>query len=350
MARDSNPFLLPMIVIGGVMGLLAGYGLLTILHDGGFKKIEPETIKVIEASSAPVARTPKPLPPDDPPIRRRPTVEHYEEPEAPRPLPVHEAQPPKVEEKHEEPAAVKAPDPSAVINLDLEKPVTRAIAEHVIPADVLCDISFSPMMVKDASQANPTQHILVEHRLSNRDHKIHELPLELDGAGAAIDITMVYRSDSAVCEIRPKFSLPANGIEELTIDRQDALSRKLQKYLDDAKDYKKQLPGMNSEITTVKSNLAQARSGLNAVGSNMVETGRIRHSAAIAANKLARQLDGLERDKAKADTLIEQLPDIRKEMDLLKKITYYSRTMPGNAFVTIRFYGADGATIPAIVK
>jgi hypothetical protein len=39
--RGSNPFLLPMVVVGGIMGLLAAYGALVILRDHGLTALQP---------------------------------------------------------------------------------------------------------------------------------------------------------------------------------------------------------------------------------------------------------------------------------------------------------------------
>jgi hypothetical protein len=213
--------------------------------------------------------------------------------------------------------------------------------------DLYCDVGFCPMLVEDAGGA---EYLIVEHKLVNRDRRTRELPLHIDGAGAAIEIAVIHQSRAAVCELRPKFSLPVGGIEPLTIDRGTVIRNRLTKLLSDAEDYKTMLPEMNKELKVIQSQMSAAKSAAQLRSNDTLNALSRRNSAIAAYNKLARALGNKSAAIDRANAVIKDKPAVQKELTSLEDVAKYAARMAAEARVSVRFYNGSDVTVPAVVK
>ena len=362
-----------MVIIGGTMGLLAAYGLLVIIKEGGLRKFdEPKTTIVKTDNSPPIAPKPKSpssrirhresevTPPVERPHIRRKEPERPVAPKSPEKAPQNDDDLAFIAPRNHDQAPANVPPainpfalptPSAIVRLTLENPVVRVIVEPPFPVEELyCDVAFCPMLLPDPGVDDPNQHLLVEHKLGNRDRRLHELPLNLTGAGAAIEIAVAHQTKSAFCEIRPKFSLPVNGIEELTIARGERIRSKLEKLLSDADDFRRLLPGMNSELANLKTQMSRAQAAARLRSDDTVNALARRNAAIAAYNRLVRQADNKASAIARAEGVIANEPNVREELKLLEQVAAYSAQMTTTASIYVRFYNGSDVTVPGIVK
>lgn len=384
-SRHSNPLLLPVIIIGGIMGLLAGYGALTLMRERGI--ISPAG-SVVEAPVVETARNPTPVAeivrpnqsdrpkpqsqktpsvrPRIAPIAPQPQddskgVVRIGRPDAPKSYVAEQDTIPsepiakggastKQDESAEEQTASSVPPPSALIPITFQKPVLRAIAtapEGTDLEDVLCDIGFTPQLVKDASQADPAAVTIVFPNLHCREKRLHELPTDISGAGATIDVAMVKRQ-SVVCELRPRFSLPRNGIEEFTVDRATQIHNKLNKMLSDINEYGTLLPKMTNELSALKSDLSAAQQLARTPGT-LPQAAAARNSGVAQANRLATKIDNKQTAIDRAEALVADESAVRTELKCLDELDKFGRDVVNVSAVYVRFHVGD-ATLPAEVK
>lgn len=373
-SRQSNPLFLPMIIIGGLMGILAGYGGLALLRENGIGPLTEKAVPINERRSGLSSKTParfsiepsrtarssaREIPTQS--TERRPIARQRPPTITPRdvaedPLPFG---PPVTHKKVEKPmplprprvAAGALPKPSAIVPLALDKSVIRVVA---VPAEVpvgnlLCDIAFTPNLLDSVQSDDPFEYRLVVEKLGNRGKYLHELPLHIKGAGAAIEITVLHQTNAAVCEIRPRFSLPISGIEQLTIARGSIIHNKLTRSLNDAANARQSLDGMRTDLTSLKSQLAAAQRATTAYGSNPAETGVIRHNATMATTRLNRAVSSAEKSVSRAEQLVADEPAMRTELADLNEIADYAKSIASVATIYVRFYSGD-ITLPATVK
>lgn len=237
--------------------------------------------------------------------------------------------------------------PSAIVPLTLEKAVVRVVAkpDGIPPDSVLCDVGFSPELLLNYDGIS-TGYRIVAEKLRHRNKHLQELPLKILGAGAAIELTVLHMNNSVVCEIRPQFSLPYSGIEQLTISRGNTLNRKLNKLLDNAVAAGQALPGMRSQLVTLQSQLATAQRAVTSEGRTPAETAAGRTAANIAAMKLSRDVAALTKRISQAEQLQSQELTTREELSDLKEIAEYARKIASVATIYVRFYSGEN-TIPA---
>ena len=152
-----------------------------------------------------------------------------------------------------EPTHDSSTEPSAIVPLTLTEGVIRVIAipENVPAESLLCDIGFSPELTERKQLPTGTYDIAAE-KLGKQAEYLQELPLHIAGAGAAIEIKIRHQNKAAICEIRPKFSLPFSGIEQFTIARGSALQNSLTRSLNDALAARQALPNMRSNLSNLK--------------------------------------------------------------------------------------------------
>jgi hypothetical protein len=159
----------------------------------------------------------------------------------------------------------------------------------------------------------------------------------------------MHQSNAAICEIRPQFSLPVNGIEQLTIVRGTSLHKSLTRSLNDAAAARNSLPEMQISFGRLQSDLAQAQRALNSNDSTPATTGAMRNNATIAIAQLNRAIKQLSKDIGRAEGLIADEPAIKIELQDLDQIATYAQSIASVATVYVRFYSGD-VTIPATVK
>lgn len=336
--RRSNSLFLPMVVIGGIMGLLAGYGALTIIRENRPPATTPPVPppQPVRATPAPAPRV---IPP--PPKRTKPSpivIEDEPEPfiikKLPSDIPPDDVMPPEPE---------PLPPASAQIVLNFDKPIIRVIATTELK-DVLCDIAVNGQLIKNVTMADPEKlHILFTLKL--RDKKIHELPLQIDGAGAALEFSIVPRSKAIICEIRPQLSLPANGVEELTVANGTKLHNKLTAYLANIETFTVEKPVIKKELAQRRSEVTNAQSALR--------SGNLNPTGVNAANgfitKANRAIGILQKRLDDGDALTNDKSAIESELAKLNQIEQYAKSIAGVAQVYVRFH-KDGATLAAEVR
>lgn len=355
-----------MIVFGGVMGLLAGYGALRMMGDNGIGMFatpseavnEPATPATAKESTTPdwaKPREPRTQPErqirPEPRTRREPRI-GLQEPVVPRdtpkaldPLPFGEPKPLQLVAPPPPPAI---PTPSAVVTLSLDDALISVIATpDGIPVDeLLCDVAFSNNLFD--RYGDQTLRTLFVERQGDRAKKLHELPLTIDGAGAAIEIRVKHNSKTAVCEIRSQFSLPVNGIEPLTTDRGTTIHNKLTKMQVDIAAYKQQLPELKKAKQEIESALSSAQRIANGPASNAQQMA-VKNAAIGEVRRLNALLGKNVAATNRAQALVDDEGAIAAELKCLDEISVYAKEIANHGFVYVRFYKGD-VTVPAVVK
>jgi hypothetical protein len=421
--RHSNPFFLPLIVIGGLMGVLAGYGLLAMIRDHGFnlkprvesadaKPTTQESVAVLNTNPtpSPIDHASKPQPYDVATSQAeinqsaQPTIDANERvitqptkrrgrpailasvatlkiatdgsaPHSSLPPPADLAAPPLPppnEPSHDRSlaaspdAAPSLPPPSspteqtsrndskasaapAIVSLTLKQDVIRVIAlpEDVTADSLLCDIGFSPELT--GRQLPTGTYDIVAERLGKRGEYSQELPLNMNGAGAAIEIKIRQQNKAAICENRPKFSLPMSGIKQLTIASGSILQKSLNRTLNNTVIAEQELPGMRSNLDDLKLKLADAVEHTNDTGSNISETGSLRIQWRARVQQLQYAIKKANNNIARDEQLIANKHALETDITDLNQISQYAEKIASNASISVRFYSGD-VTIPATVK
>lgn len=350
-----------MVIIGGGMGILAAYGALALISGNSpLAKTPPIAVDtpkrdlnirppVIRSSFIPVEPSRSTKVVDSEPPRDIPTS--ADSPTLPPP-----EQPPSVQPQqpiHQKPVeqfgANDLPKPSAIASLTLNDAAIKVIAtpEDTTVGNVLCDVGFSPNLL----DANPgqKQYVIVASHLTNHSSYIQELPLHINGAGAAIEIRVTHQSRSAICELRPQFSLPGVGIQPMTINRATTIRKKLSRALDDAAQAKENMSAMTARLGGLQTQVATAQANLTATGTNPADTGLIRHNATMALPGLNRSLASQKKALAAAQDVIAAEAANQVDLTDLEQIGEYAQQIASVATIYVRFYVGD-TTIPATVK
>lgn len=382
--RRTNVLLLPGLAFGGAMGLLAGYGALRLALD--YKIISPET-KVIEVEAAPVspARPPSSpkrvtssasdalatMHPDDRDVQR-PTVTRPrrqvvdmprgESQDVAEPIPQmaaarSEAELSRVEPREEaspvENPAEALPPPSVLITLALDDANLNAIAtpEGIAPNELLCDVAFSPELMEDwsGSEADREKLQVVGKGLKPRDSRMYELPLRVKDGSAAIEISIATHATTAVCQIRPQFSLRSSGVQPLTIKRGSDLKAKFAKLAKMAEDSNAELPGLRQHLEGLKRDLSTAEANRSRRGPHTAMEGARQNQASVAAGKLRSAVSATENRIAKQEALQRDAQAVNQDAACLAEVERYARRILNKAQIYVRFYHGT-VTVPAVVK
>lgn len=216
-----------------------------------------------------------------------------------------------------------------------------------IPVDeLLCDVAFSNNLFD--RYGDQTLRTLFIERQGDRAKKLHELPLTIDGAGAAIEIRVKHNNKTAVCEIRPQFSLPVNGIEPLTTERGTSIHNKLTKMQVDIDAYKQQLPELKKAKQELESELSKAQSAASGPANNAQQLA-LRNAARAAVRQLNALLGKNVTATNRAQALVDDEKAIAAELKCLDEVSVYAKEIANHGFVYVRFYKGD-VTVPAVVK
>ncbi|HEX4416225.1 MAG TPA: hypothetical protein VH107_21510, partial [Lacipirellulaceae bacterium] len=399
--RHSNPLLIPLVVVGGLMGIFAGYGVLAMIRDHGFHLERPAestqtkttaqtSVGLPESNSnqPPIDESPSPRSRDFAESSRTETNSSAEfahnanvrenatatERSRKRTTPATEAslkiavnnlpvQPPSPPgdvaapplPPPEQPAqAASQENPrndssvaSAIVPLTLTQGTIRVIAipDNVPPDSLLCDVGFSSELAGRKDLPSGT-YAMVAERLDWHGEYLQELPLHLAGAGAAIEIKIHQQNKAAICEIHPKFSLPMSGIQQFTIARGSALQNSLSRSLNDAMAARQALPNMRFNLGQLQSELTKAQQATTQLGSNPADTGLLHHNATMAITRLNRSIAALNKDIAHSERLVTDEPAFRTDLDDLNQISQYAQSIASVATIYVRFHNGD-VTIPA---
>jgi hypothetical protein len=349
---EPSRFLIPKVIVGGAFGLLAGYGLLAIFKGWDVApKPQPTKEIVQEKPAEPPARPRVQYIPERVPARQitqQPIIEPLpESPPRTAPKPLRQRPVAKVAEPvKEKPLATDSHKPSAIITLSLDKSVIRAVAEVESNQTVLCDVSFSRNLVDRSSLAG---YSVVAEKLASHRKETIELPANIKGAGAAIEITVLRRNNLAICELRPLLSLPSGSIQPLTVTRGTKLYNDLSKSSAAYKSASRSLPNMQSSLVTLQASLQSAQRAKSGTGNTPAETGNGQITAVRASFSLSNQIRALQKQIANAQKLIDQGPDVNRDLDAMDLIGKYAKEIAAVSTVSVRFYSGD-VTIPATVK
>jgi hypothetical protein len=237
--------------------------------------------------------------------------------------------------------------PSAIVTLNLDKPVIHINAESDKADNVVCDIGFSHNLLHRGDARNGYE--IVAKDLGSHGKATVELGANIQGAGAAVEITVTRRNNVVSCELRPLFSLPSGDIQPLTITRGTTLYNKLSKSLAAARAGRDSLPAMRAKLSQLQAALQTAQKNMSANGNSPAETGAGRTAAMAQANNLNRQVNKLNKELAASEKLAAQEPVISKDLNALNEIAEYAKGIASVSTVSVRFHSGD-ATIPAIVK
>ncbi len=238
---------------------------------------------------------------------------------------------------------------SAIVPLPLKQDLIRVIAvpDGVPPDSLLCDIGFSFELTCDEF---PTRkYTIVAEKLNKNGKCLREVPLHIEGAGVAIDIKIRQQNKAAICDIRPKFSLPTSGIQELTFARESVLQKSLNKSLNSSLAAEQSLPGMRKKLGDLKLQLADAQQATTAIGSSQADTDFIRHNAKVRVTLMNRAIAPLAKDVSLAEQIAGNKSALETDIADLNKISQYAKKIAANATISVRFYNGD-VTIPATVK
>lgn len=235
------------------------------------------------------------------------------------------------------------------MSLTLKQDVIRVIAlPEEVPADsLLCDIGFSPELT--GHQLPTGTYDMVAERLGKRGEYRQELPLNMNGAGATIEIKIRQQNKAAICEIRPKFSLPMSGIKQLTIASGSILQKSLNRTLNNTLNAEQALPGMRDQLDNLKGQLADAIERTSEPGSNVNDTSSLRIQWRAKAHQLQLAVNKLSKDIPRAEQLVANKSALETDIADLDQISQYAEKIASNASLSVRFYNGD-ETIPATVK
>ncbi len=238
---------------------------------------------------------------------------------------------------------------SAIVPLPLKQDLIRVIAvpDGVPPDSLLCDIGFSFELTCD--QFPTRKYTIVAEKLDKNGKCLREVPLHIEGAGVAIDIKIRQLNKAAICEIRPKFSLPTSGTQELTFARESVLQKSLNKSLNSSLAAEQSLPGMRKKLGDLKLQLADAQQATTAIGSSQADTDFIRHNAKVRINLVNRAIAPLAKDVTLAEQIAGNKSALETDIADLDKISQYAKKIAASATISVRFYNGD-VTIPATVK
>ena len=250
---------------------------------------------------------------------------------------------PSAETLHDSGAAV-----SAIVPLPLKQDLIRVIAvpDGVPPDSLLCDIGFSFELTCD--QFPTRKYTIVAEKLDKNGKCLREVPLHIEGAGVAIDIKIRQLNKAAICEIRPKFSLPTSGTQELTFARESVLQKSLNKSLNSSLAAEQSLPGMRKKLGDLKLQLADAQQATTAIGSSQADTDFIRHNAKVRVTLVIARLPARQR-RSLAEQIAGNKSALETDIADLDKISQYAKKIAASATISVRFYNGD-VTIPATVK
>jgi hypothetical protein len=370
--RQNAPTVIAVVVVGGAMGLLAGYGALTLIKPNRVNiqtvptpkqvsKAEPRSnppAGLREQSQRPrtIGRQPldapvnsAPIPPGamvrqqrpQPPIpnledRVRRRAQEVDDPESVEPVDVEDE---------------KLPLPSIVVPLTLDDPTIVVLAT---PAggevkDLQCDIGLSQNLLRRSGGGDHTVHEIVVEGLGNRGKHTAEFAAGVEGCQVGLEISVIHRSSAAVCNIRPRFSLPSGDVQPLTIR--------------DFANYRKRLATMLSKVEGAKSSVSRlratrdrqsqrasnARSGMSPSGGNPAADSIARSAARSQVLMAEAAVERAEKRIADAQDWISNESAIQREASALKSISEYANSVAANGSIYIRFHVGE-MTVPATVK
>ena len=238
---------------------------------------------------------------------------------------------------------------SAIVPLPLKQDLIRVIAvpDGVPPDSLQCDIGFSFELTCDEF---PTRkYTIVAEKLDKNGKCLREVPLHIEGAGVAIDIKIRQQNKAAICDIRPKFSLPTSGTQELTLARESVLRKSLNKSLTRSLAAEQSLPEMRKKLGDLKLQLADAQQATTAIGSTQADTDFIRHNAKVRVTLMNRAIAPLAKDVSLAEQIAGNKSALETDIADLDRISQYAKKIAANATISVRFYNGD-VTIPATVK
>jgi hypothetical protein len=368
--RNSNPLFFPMIVLGGVMGLLAGYGVLTLLASRGIGPLKQPPAQA--SSELPTVDIEVPgfdlrsPPPADPKPKRnasraarqqtRPQPVAAEEPAPPimpppagkafEPPPAGHAIAPANPAPANDGLPVQVEKPSALLTLTLEKPVLRAISEADSDARVHCDVGFSNNLVHRGD--NVPGFAIVAANLSPRDKRTVELGANITGGGAAIEIAVLRRSNNVVCELRPLYSLPSGDIQPLTVTGGTRQHNELTRSLAAAKSARDALPELRSTLSQLQNELRDAQQAARGTSGGADSLPR-QSQGMVLTTTLPPKIAQLSRKITAAEKLTAQESIIDTDLRCLDEISKYAESIASISTVSVRFHIGD-KTIPATVK
>ncbi len=364
--RKSLPVIV-FLIVGGAMGLLAGYGALSLIKQNqvGIQttlspkhvpKTEPPPSQPLRRQlqrpgarergfeNTPDGRDPIPevnarrRPPPIPNLEDR-TKRREQEPEAPEP-----AEPREGEESH-------FPQPSIVVPLTLDEPKILVLATPVDieVKDIQCDIGLSQNLLRNI--ANPNVHEIVVARLGNRGTHTAEFATRVPGCQVGLDISINHHSSTVACDIRPRFSLPSGEVQPFTIrdlDKQQKILTKLQSKVQGAKSSLSRLQAThNRELERV----ADARNALAmlARGGNPATAANARAAAQAQLLRAEAAVLLTEKKMAEARNWIGKEHVLQNDQRALESVSAYANQVATVGSIYIRFYAGE-TTIPATLK
>jgi len=362
--------MLPKIVAGGLIGLLAGYGVLALMHEKGIGPYKPTDVAAEDAAQEDSVKPRNPLvehrqqrrvavPPvaNAPPVIRPPVVLPNIIPAPPAKI----ALPNGIPQRAPAPAALNDPPERkfigrelpaesaapTVVKLDLDKPLLRVVAETDKASSALCDIEFSHNLL--VSPGDKNDYTMVAENLHPHDKRTIELGTHIVHAGAAIEVAIIKRSDAVLCEMKPLFSLPSGKIYPLTLVRGTKLENELAKQLEAANDARTSLPELRTALSNLQSDLRSAQGAMGGNGNTPGETAAGRTQAVQRAASLRGKIVALNRKIAAAERLADQLNEIQADLDAVKQIGSFANSIAGQASISVRFHSGDDA-IRAVLK
>jgi hypothetical protein len=348
--RSPLAFILS-VIFGGLAGLVAGYFVLCQISS------KFDFLHVVPAKVGREAKIERQAPAFDHPVNRvAPSKDRGIAEDGPKQAPQEALQPwnvvapklvvparrfvqpaPKpVVQVNKLPQVNKAP--SAIVKLDLDKPVLRIVGQSDKAEIAMCDVGFSHNLLHRRAAAGG--FVDVAKNLRHREKKMVELEADIQGAGAAIEITFIRQTNAVVCELRPMFSLPSGMIEPLTNDRWTALHNRLVKSLAAAKAARDSLPSL-------KSNLSQLQADVQATNAAMNDFGKA--GAKTRLFGLNSQITAVNKKINSAQKLADRDGIITKDLTALEQIGEYAKTIANVSSIAVRFY-ANEETIPAETK
>jgi hypothetical protein len=194
-----------------------------------------------------------------------------------------------------------------------------------------------------------TEYKIVAENVGPRDKRTIELGANIAGAGAAIEVNVIRRTNAVVCELKPLFSLPSGRIYPLTMVRGTKLDNDLTKSLDAAKAARASLFNLQTTLSGLQSDLRSAQSAICGNGNTAGETAAGRTQALAAASRLRSQITSTNRKIAAAERLSNQEQEIQVDLSAIHQIGSYAKTIVSVAKVSVRIHCGD-TTIPATVK
>jgi hypothetical protein len=207
----------------------------------------------------------------------------------------------------------------------------------------------SQNLLQQSGGGDPNVHEIVVERLGNRGKHTAEFAAAVAGCQVGLDISIIHRSSAAVCDIRPRFSLPSGDVQPLTIRDLDKHRKLLATLLSKVEGAKSSMSRLEATRNRQLQRASNARGGTSASGGNPAAAANARAAARSQVIMAEAAVERADKKIADARDWISKESAIHSEQKVLESISEYAKRVASDGSIYIRFYAGE-ITVPASVK